>query len=846
MTKDLTVNERKLLDSLLCFVESMTIKNPSMVKKYETEESLKNAKFFIYVYENKDTCKFEDFVYSYDDIVKVFSDEDGNITLNTDILYTYSTNNNNIPEEYRSIFLEYKLDEYSEENYNELNDYYRMVHGKPSINEIQMNYVYTSITDGKGNNIPIHNLSEEQFYQIKQSGEYDKILLENPEKIYLKYINPLYKVSYYTARTTKDFYPLKYNTLLMEDIYVRQVIDFYFQILVYTMSTVYTKSYNQEEYYDGFIILYMLTATLQKFFTNNIINISDREIYDIDSIRNMFLSYGLPFYDNIPIKYQRKILKNMNTLLSYKGTDKIFVDIADIFGFTDTDIYRYYLVKTYDKDNNSKPIIDKEHTNLEFAQVKLEDKDISSFLKTDYLYQSYEEVVGDDPYWGEVDNEEIDNEFYEELKEYDFNYISTKYLSIGTIFNMSQVAFENCYFFNLMNTMYHKNLLNEMNFYNSSLKSSTESINIFSIITAIQILLYARFGYEDILHDTTTSIASIYGFNFDTDLSELIDYMHDNSGINIEGKEIYYHETPELERLTKILKLPNDNTKEELLNKFFECEDMNKLIKEQIVDTTKSDDYRLYKALESLHTYNMYSNSIKDLYCEDKEYISYSEWLKDNDKVLYDWVQSNLVVEKTLDNGIIVYNTEIIIKAIDTLLESMDLYFNSDMFSNLFIENNITLDVIKQYFLQMVSIFKAYTVQLKKMNIYYLFNDEYLNSLRIFSYIKKTVNCEKADSFQINAVQEIDKIINRSFEEKDLTQIEEFVHYINSYYKKEKFDLIELYNLLSVHNKAEKLNLLPSIESSEENIDLNDSIIKKSNNQISYDEDLQISIAYKI
>ena len=73
--------------------------------------------------------------------------------------------------------------------------------------------------------------------------------------------------------------------------------------------------------------------------------IINRQIFDSRCIQWIFESYGVPFYGDIPLKYLKIMLKNLNNLLKYKSSVKNMIDICKLFGFNDIRILNYYLFK---------------------------------------------------------------------------------------------------------------------------------------------------------------------------------------------------------------------------------------------------------------------------------------------------------------------------------------------------------------------------------------------------------------------------------------------------------------------------------------------------------------------
>lgn len=792
-TKNLTLSERELLNNVMNFIKSLTIKNPSKVRTYETAESAKDARNFILTYENNTDFFFYD--YSEKDLKEVG-------IIHPSVLEICLADKKNIPENKRTLLFKNKRNDIIE-SYIEKNDYFRTLNGLPSLEET--NFIPTSL------NKFIHELTDEEYYKLDALGEIESIKRKNPKVEYLNYLGNN-KIGIYEARTTRDFYIMDYNHYLLEEEQSKKFIDLYYEVLVYTMSVVYSDSYKMYDQYDNFIILFMILATTQKFFSEQINFIIKRELYDLDSIRNMFLSYGLPFYEDIPLKYQRKILKNINNLLSYKGTDQVIIDISDIFGFKDTELYKYYLVKDFKRRTDGTPILEPENKpndnfELKFAQVPLGSKDISSFLRTDYLYQSYYEVILGDPYWGNIDGGfEIDEQLEDEIKAMDFNYVATKYLSINTMFNMSQAAFESCYFFNMINKMKEENLLGKMNFYSSNIKQN-ESMNVFSVVTAIWALLYRRFGYSDKIIYTPTAIATTFGFNFEGDLEECKRIMLKNSTIHMNGYEDDHctierqYDISKIDKeLLRVFDLPiNTNEKEETMGIFFKYKEYGEKLNKAI---NNCDDYKEYKALSKLYEYNMYSDAITTLYNngeEDITYSTYTDYLKDNDYGLYEYVNNNSD------------DKEKIIKALDNLIMALDTYFNSVKFNYIFDSlTNVTSDLMKKYLMQMINLFKAYSVEIKKVNVYYIFDDKVINTIRLFSLLKFTSKLEKADSIEASLLDDLKKKINLTFTNKDLEKLDEFM--MKMKFKEidehDMFKFVENFFIKNYYKFAECINLL--------------------------------------
>ena len=84
----------------------------------------------------------------------------------------------------------------------------------------------------------------------------------------------------------------------------------------------------------------------------------------------MFKAYSIPFFETLPVDYQRLIMKKLNILLRAKSTDKCLYDIVDILLPNRAKLYEYFLMKEQKYDENDIPM-----------EVYKEVEDIENFMK---------------------------------------------------------------------------------------------------------------------------------------------------------------------------------------------------------------------------------------------------------------------------------------------------------------------------------------------------------------------------------------------------------------------------------------------------------------------------------
>lgn len=116
-----------------------------------------------------------------------------------------------VPLKYRDTLLlrgrEAFLNEYEEQN-----DYYRMLSGLPPLSTSPEDYIYLSEpvrNQLHATNDPVHKLSTLIQNNYMSTDEYKEVVKNNPDKKYLKYLG-LYKIDSYTARKAKDFDIIRY------------------------------------------------------------------------------------------------------------------------------------------------------------------------------------------------------------------------------------------------------------------------------------------------------------------------------------------------------------------------------------------------------------------------------------------------------------------------------------------------------------------------------------------------------------------------------------------------------------------------------------------------------------
>ena len=381
-----------------------------------------------------------------------------------------------IPKYYQERVLEYGRKRYIE-SYDEENDYYRELNGLPNYDEPESEYMfvdeYIMNAYGIAVNIPIHKIREvynnqtpglgdRYIYTLEASDWYKELLEEYPDKGYLKHVG-VKKIPFAHARKNKNFSILFINSSNIDTNFLEEFVRIYEQCRDYYVKTIYNFHYRGIiDYYDNFIGMCILLMTFQQIAMKIPETYINRNFFNINDIRDFYELYGVPYDLSIPKQTQRNIIRNLNLLMSSKGTDKVVFDIIGLLGFTDITVNKYYLVKDRKVDPLGIPIVKKkDHFNtntgrvdsvydneamydLYFYKMDVRNSDISNGFKDASNKVPYKDIVTQDPYWFD------DANVYDRIWDTQYNYVESKYLSLGVSYSITEMMMDNSVLFKLL------------------------------------------------------------------------------------------------------------------------------------------------------------------------------------------------------------------------------------------------------------------------------------------------------------------------------------------------------------------------------------------------------------
>ena len=431
-------------------LSSIVLKNDNTADENETEESITESDYYI-------SCK------------------DGNMTLETfpmtlkllmDYGYslrdaqTYLEDRSKIPEEDRDDLLNYLVTRYINE-YVEKNNYYRALQGLPEYETTEYD-VYIDPADPRlaeddhvtdfNFTIPIHKYSDKELNSLRSLGILSDLVDEHFGDHHYRYIYFLNvgKIDPYNARKTANWDILFIPNC--ENLVKNRFIELYtINKSIYSKRT-YQQAYAyMSDYFDEMIMIMMLSQT----FADIIAELPEwyirRDIFDLRSAKYFLESQGVKFFKDIPLKYQIKLVKNLNRLIKYKSTNKNIHDILEIFGIVGTTVYKYYIYKDYlPADAESYDDIDENGNKFKLAFVMVPlDESYDKYIQ-DKMYQKDYDLVTSidyDKYWdGDLSHELVKEQHCKK----DFSIEGTKYMFLDYNIDLIKYRFQLQYFMGMI------------------------------------------------------------------------------------------------------------------------------------------------------------------------------------------------------------------------------------------------------------------------------------------------------------------------------------------------------------------------------------------------------------
>lgn len=217
-------------------------------------------------------------------------------------------------------------------------------------------YVDRTYVEGVDITKPVHEMTNDECTILSVMGIIDELKEKYPDKLFLDHLVQDRRIPIATSREANDFDILYIYKDRQRQGISELFIALYRQARSYVLDTMYDEGYKKNSpYYDAFIGLFILVITIQRFIVQYFQKFINRDFFDKDLIRIFFESYGIPFYNDIPLSYLTNITKNLNRLLQFKSTDKVFVDIFKLFKMDNIDLSNLILFKDRKMNTDGTP-----------------------------------------------------------------------------------------------------------------------------------------------------------------------------------------------------------------------------------------------------------------------------------------------------------------------------------------------------------------------------------------------------------------------------------------------------------------------------------------------------------
>ena len=731
-------------------LKNIVVKNDVLANDYEDESFLSRVEAYMMV--KVGNAVFASFPFE-EDMLKAYGYSISEIN-------AILINRNNVPVEERDDLLQFCCN-WLLENYEEENNYYRSLYGLPPYGTDEYNiyidesYFPSNYKKELDFSKPIHEFDNVSINVLKINGKIE-LLKEKYKGFNYSYINHLgdLKIDPYKARTAG-----KYDILYIPKT-ESAINDRFNELYNYNKDIYLKRTYSEaysygSEYYEQYIIISIIAQTFNDMIVDTPEWYIRRDIFDLRSVQYFLESYGVEYFKEIPLKYQIRIVKNLNKLIKYKSSNKNFDDILEIFDLKGTSIYKYYLYKKRKTDVNGKYVnigANKDKYELEFVQSKINES-YDDYIKDLSYHSSYDSITKEDKYWDGEDNHEYVKNLHLSR---DFTIEPTKYISLEYKTSISEYLFQMEYFMGLV-------LDSKINI--SSIQVAIPSIETginFELDNLFLFLCLLTFGYNN-LNTTIRRPNIIDGDSITNEISGLDkDYLYDwmkhsmsemfteendrvigfNSSVNIEEiKEVisnrhsayqfdngYTLEDFGVEKFN----VPNEITSfEELTDTYFnnkECYDnLCKIITEEI---DNNDKYRtavyIFKQLFTKQfdydSYKVEGNDVTRLEetLQEKNYILYEKYNK---------IMSETNMEARQDN---------IRAMMNDIVNTLEYYLSDEGLDYVFSFTTVSsFQSLLRYIYLMINFFKSYKSYFLDPYITYKMDNKVENNATAYDTIKE-------------------------------------------------------------------------------------------------------------
>lgn len=753
------LTENSLIDEIVYEVKQIlkgiVIKDQERADNNETLKSLREADLYHDI--QCGTDMYINYKYTYDIFMKIPS-------MTPDRAIMYAKGQLPVPEGLKPQLQQFAREKWLSE-YEDTNEYYRELWGKPPVGE---EYIYLDMdeynmipVESYDISKPVHLCNNSEAALLYSSGVIDHMKQRFPNAKYLDHLGDR-SIDPYIARRTPKFGLLYIPPIDSPEVSNKWIERFEIN-RVYLLKTIYSEAYHyQSEYYDRFMMMLIIIMTFDDMIVFSPEYIISRDLFDLRTIQYLFEACGVEFFPEIPLKYQKRLIKNLNRLIKYKSSAKCMVDIVSLFGYDNMELFKYYIMKTpkinedgsYNKDTYTDPETGLEVPDLEanytlqFLKVPLEGI-ADDYIQDPFNYVDYDETAANDIWWNGVYTQDY---VKHEILKHEFDLHMSKYISVDTVYSMAEMQFQMVYFMNML--LYSKVNTDQLLVDVPEISSNSQ----FRLVDLIIMLYALGYMYQDtkdtIVYDPIQSIA-ILGFNFNTDLAKLSEYVQSH-GFTLEevGLDKFINPNPigirtwdELEKVYS----SNKEVYDKLVWLMNNANDYN--------------EYCVYREVyESLYVTRLSFDMFREFSINGKAPKTYTEYLQNSNVGLYNVLMNCADIQKDEERR------QELTRVINFIVEDIYVYLDKDEFRYVF--NGIPtvgMDYIRKYIFNIINFFKSYKVDVIHTNIIYKFDDRLHNKVRVLDRI----------------------LFHYIFNKSDKINMSDCMRLLNTFNWREDFDILE-------------------------------------------------------
>lgn len=683
---------KSLYNDLISMLSGIVVKRNDLAKKCETIESIKA--FDVYLACANGTRYFRTFAQFDEDILRS--------VLSPAQVKEAMIDPEMIPLEARDGLVKLQADRIKE-NYVEQNEYYRMLMGLPPLNDHHWIYVY-----GQPNipeDVPIHKMSPEQISRLQIYGALDKVKAEHPEAEYLNYLG-VNSIDLIEARLARPFDILRLGPSSNPRT-VEMFKEEYYYARKYTLSHCYNPAeFNNKTLYEPIVGILMLTLAVRNTMVPD-----EADYLNFEEVLDAIIdSYGfLKYFKRFPYLYKRRLVFAMDKLLQVKGTDGVLVDVCKLFSDDDIIANRYYLLKYHAMNGDGTPSFTGDPNQdyiLNFVRASIDEHDINT--QEEYR-EDYHDIVDNDYLWQLTPDE------LTEYKAMDFNLMMSKYIDTESAFEITSLVFEVCCFINLL--LYARENLAKV--FVENVYATDGRCTLFAMLNFLLAAMAQYANFDGNIVYSPMDIAEIWRFNYD-DIEDRIRAIVDKYELQIDVDNVLLEGFEmELDKPAGVMGAPN------ILETYIKNRALYEAICEEMKTTT---DIRQYIALADCRDMFFTSATEMETFTKSDGSIAqtYREMLWDVEPTLAakldEMIELDPAKKEEADDkmrALIIY-----------ILERLEALFNSDELHYLWLNTpTIYANIIGKYLLIAINVFKASSVQLRSVNVFFKLGD--LDPIRI-------------------------------------------------------------------------------------------------------------------